>query len=52
MLDAKYGFTRTLTGVSYDAARRRIEAALSGRVQAHGFDVRGMRAPAEAVGKA
>ena len=28
MLDLQYGFTRTLKGVSYEAARGRIEAAL------------------------
>lgn len=28
MLDIEYGFTRTLKGVSYEAARTRIEAAL------------------------
>jgi uncharacterized protein (DUF302 family) len=28
MLDIEYGFTRTLKGVSYEAARQRIEAAL------------------------
>ena len=28
MLDIDYGFTRTLKGVSYEAARQRIEAAL------------------------
>jgi len=28
MMDLQYGFTRTLTGVSYEAARARIEAAL------------------------
>ena len=28
MLDLQYGFTRTLKGVSYDAARGRIEATL------------------------
>ncbi len=28
MLDLQYGFTRTLKGVSYEAARARIEAAL------------------------
>ena len=28
MLDIQYGFTRTLKGVSYEAARQRIEAAL------------------------
>lgn len=28
MLDVAYGFTRTLKGVSYEAARHRIEAAL------------------------
>jgi len=28
MLDVEYGFTRTLKGVPYEAARRRIEAAL------------------------
>jgi uncharacterized protein (DUF302 family) len=28
MLDVEYGFTRTLKGVSYEAARQRIEAAL------------------------
>ena len=28
MLDSEYGFTRTFNGVSYEAARTRIEAAL------------------------
>lgn len=28
MLDIEYGFTRTLKGVSYEAARKRIETAL------------------------
>ena len=28
MMDIEYGFTRTLKGVSYEAARQRIEAAL------------------------
>lgn len=28
MLEIEYGFTRTLKGVSYEAARQRIEAAL------------------------
>src|SRR5512144_2686197 len=28
MLDIQYGFTRTLKGVSYQAARQRVEAAL------------------------
>ena len=28
MFDIEYGFTRTLKGVSYEAARQRIEAAL------------------------
>jgi len=28
MLDVDYGFTRTLKGVSYETAKRRIEAAL------------------------
>ena len=28
MLDIEYGFTRTFAGVSYEAARQRIEAAL------------------------
>lgn len=28
MLEVEYGFTRTLKGVSYEAARQRIEAAL------------------------
>ena len=28
MLDIEYGFTRTLKGVPYEAARQRIEAAL------------------------
>ncbi len=35
MLDVEYGFTRTLKGVTYEAARQRIEAAL----QAEGFGV-------------
>jgi uncharacterized protein (DUF302 family) len=35
MLDVEYGFTRTLTGVSYEAARQRIEAAL----KSEGFGV-------------
>jgi uncharacterized protein (DUF302 family) len=35
MLDVEYGFTRTLKGVSYEAARHRIEAAL----QEEGFGV-------------
>ena len=30
MLDVTYGFTRILKGVSYEAARQRIEAALHG----------------------
>ncbi|MCC6348733.1 MAG: DUF302 domain-containing protein [Candidatus Eisenbacteria bacterium] len=35
MLDTEYGFTRTLKGISYEDARRRIEAAL----KAEGFGV-------------